>query len=215
LKFQNINLNAKLSFDATIIDSDGGAEKAKIDWHNKVDDDWKSSSNYGTMMLTDSHNLTLDSNFIIAVKRQRKAAFNHTHSLFSNVTPFYRYGNITVGYVRDSSDLSGKFRAEWDERNLYLQVCVRDNIKSVAKALFDYGWIEDNSGNTVWMMNMVNMKYAGGALKNKREDTVLNIKRGVYYLKYHTDESHSPNKWDDAPPKTTFYGIKIAYNPGN
>ncbi len=92
---------------------------------------------------------------------------------------------------------------------------VRDNVKSVARAIFDFGSIEDLTGRTVWSMNFDKMQPAGGALKNQQEDDILALKKGVYWLKYHTDESHSPGHWDDAPPRDSFYGIRIAYRSVN
>jgi len=192
----------KFGFDATIIDCDNGSEKAKIDWHNKLDDDWKATNHYGTILLIRPNEYRSDTTEGRALQRVKG------HS-FSELTPFYQYHHVTVGYVTDPSDLSGKFRAEWDYDNLYLQVLVTDNIKTMANALFDYGWIENPEGEMIWAMKNTGLRYAGGAKKNKFIDTCIRLKKGHYLLKYHTDESHSPAKWDDAPPDTKFYGIRI------
>jgi len=203
-------VNAKIGFDISLIDSDGGTMKSELNWHSKSEDSWKNTSYYGTMLLVNNHRTYSDSNFVYANKRTRHRKINH-FSYYSQKPLFYKFKNVTIGYVTDSLDLSGKFKADWDENNLYITVYVRDNIKSVAQALFDLGWIENTKGKTIWKMNMSELKPAGGALKNQREDTVLFLKRGNYILKYHTDESHAPSKWDDQPPSTEFYGIRLSY----
>jgi hypothetical protein len=197
--------NAQLGFDLSIMDSDGGSMKGKLTWNSKSDDGWKNAANYGTIVLSDEDKTPLNSKFVVATKRGLRKM------TFSSKTPFYYCKNVTVGYVTDSLDLSGKFQAEWDTENLYLKIFVRDNIKTLSKVLFDYGWIEDITGKIVWTMNVDQLRYAGGALKNRRIDTAITLKKGYYYLKYHTDESHSPTKWDDQPPTTSFYGIKLSY----
>ncbi|HEX7870014.1 MAG TPA: sugar-binding protein [Chryseobacterium sp.] len=202
---------SKLGFDAAIMDNDGGAMKGKLNWHNKTDDGWHSTAHYGTIILANKNDIANDSDYVVALKRTKKLFKNNSTPLFSLRAPFYRFKYVTVGYVTDSLDLSGRFKVEWDERNLYFRFFVRDNFKNLSKALFDYGWIEDDKARIVWKMNVDELKYAGGALKNKRIDTVISLKKGYYYLKYHTDESHAPGKWDSPPPQTTFYGIKIAY----
>ena len=204
-------VNSKFGFDATIMDSDGGSEKGKLSWHSKNDDNWKNTSLYGTIILVEKPKAKMDSNYVLAVKRKKNAFYKQTGSRFATTTPYYKYQNVTKGNVKDSLDLSGKFQAEWDANNLYIKVYVRDNIKSMTRAIFDYGWIEDQNGRMVWKMSMENMRYAGGALKNQRTDTVIRLTKGIYWLKYHTDESHSPSKWDDKPPESSLYGIRIAY----
>lgn len=200
---------SKLGFDAAIMDNDGGAMKGKLNWHNKTDDGWHSTAHYGTIVLANKTDAVVNPDYVVAVKRTKRPPSNKRNSFFSPQTPFYKFKYVTVGYVKDSLDLSGGFKAEWDEKNLYFRIFVRDDVKNFSKALFDYGWIEDVKARIVWKMDVNELKYAGGALKNKRIDTVIFLKKGYYYLKYHTDESHAPAKWDSPPPKTAFYGIKI------
>ena len=200
--------NARLGFDIDIMDSDSGSEKGKLNWHNKTDENWRTTSDYGTMILADKNTPKVDSNYIVATKRSNRVKDGGS---FSTQSQFYSCKHITVGFIKDSLDLSGKFKAEWDENNLYILVIVRDNIKTLANAIFDYGWLEDLKGNVIWKMTSANLKYAGGALKNKKASGIIALKKGFYFLKYHTDESHSPGNWDAVPPNTSFYGIKAAY----
>jgi hypothetical protein len=212
LGFITPRVNVKVGFDAAIMDNDGGGMKGKLNWRNTTDDDWNNTSHYGTMILSSDNNIPANLYYAVVPKHQSASSKITSVAFFSRKSPFYKLKNVSVGYVKDSLDLSGKFRAEWDDKNLYIQIFVRDNVKTFSKALFDYGWKEDNHGDTVWRMDIDKLKFAGGALKNKRVDTTITLKKGIYYLKYHTDESHSPSKWDADPPSTKFYGIKLSYS---
>lgn len=75
--------------------------------------------------------------------------------------------------------------------------------------LHDRGWIEDETGNTVWQMTNYHTRHAGGADKNRLVDTAIYLPKGKYALRYVTDESHSWDNWDDKAPETPFYGILI------
>lgn len=75
--------------------------------------------------------------------------------------------------------------------------------------LRDYGWLEDAAGNTIWQLSSV-ARPNGGALKNQTTDTLLFLPPGRYLARYSTDESHSPERWDAAPPTNRFYGMAIS-----
>lgn len=75
--------------------------------------------------------------------------------------------------------------------------------------LVDYGWIEDSKGRTIWKMDIMKSRHAGGASKNQVEECEIVLSPGDYLVRYISDESHSWNNWDDLPPNSTFYGIKI------
>ena len=66
--------------------------------------------------------------------------------------------------------------------------------------MFDYGWIEDASGRTVWEMKFAETIPAGGADKNRMSDGVLTLPAGSYVLRYVSDGSHSHADWNDEPP---------------
>jgi hypothetical protein len=69
--------------------------------------------------------------------------------------------------------------------------------------MFDYGWldIEGAEGKTpVWRMRYTDTVAAGGAEKNRKEETELELKAGTYVLHYVTDDSHSFEEWNQEPP---------------
>src|SRR6267143_1342487 len=76
--------------------------------------------------------------------------------------------------------------------------------------MFDYGWIEDDGGRTVWKMQYAATDPAGGADKNRLFDGVITLPAGAYVLRYHSDGSHSYNDWnDDAPDDPESWGISV------
>ncbi len=66
--------------------------------------------------------------------------------------------------------------------------------------MFDYGWIENSSGATVWQMKYDDTEPAGGADKNRMFDGTITLPAGSYVLRYASDGSHSHANWNDDPP---------------
>ena len=66
--------------------------------------------------------------------------------------------------------------------------------------MFDYGWIEDADGRTVWKMKYEETDPAGGSDKNRVFDGVITLPAGNYVLRYRSDGTHSYNDWNTDPP---------------
>jgi hypothetical protein len=66
--------------------------------------------------------------------------------------------------------------------------------------MFDYGWIEDADGQTVWKMKFDDTQDAGGSDKNRAFDGVITLPAGRYVLRYRSDNSHSYGDWNANPP---------------
>src|SRR5438105_1568022 len=66
--------------------------------------------------------------------------------------------------------------------------------------MFDYGWIEDADGRTVWKMKYQETDPAGGSDKNRVFDGVITLPAGNYVLRYRSDGTHSYNDWNTDPP---------------
>jgi hypothetical protein len=73
----------------------------------------------------------------------------------------------------------------------------------------DYGLIEDSAGRMVWQMQGQPAKHAGGAIKNQKVDTEIELPAGIYKLRYKSDGGHAYNNWDSAPPDHFFWGIVL------
>ena len=76
--------------------------------------------------------------------------------------------------------------------------------------MFDYGWIEDADGRTVWKMKYADTEPAGGSDKNRSFDGVITLSAGNYVLRYRSDGSHSYNDWNaDPPDDPESWGISV------
>lgn len=125
--------------------------------------------------------------------------------------------HVIMGNIKDKYDLSASMQSCWDESNMYFLIKVQDDIHRVVNSrkirdldiFADFGWIENSSGKVIWKMEAANSRHAGGAFKNQSVDTTIFLNKGKYRLKFKSDESHAFNDWDDNPPTTTFYGIKL------
>jgi ligand-binding sensor domain-containing protein len=82
-------------------------------------------------------------------------------------------------------------------------------IDGVSRA--DFGWIENEAKDTVWLMSDFDHTFhAGGASKNRVEISSVTLQPGKYVLHYRTDDSHAFGKWNEAAPtQTSLYGIAL------
>jgi len=79
------------------------------------------------------------------------------------------------------------------------------------REMYDFGWIMDaNSRKRIWEMTYRNSSYAGGTSKNKKVDEIVTLPAGDYVVSFVTDDSHSPQQWNQMPPyDPNFWGITI------
>lgn len=77
--------------------------------------------------------------------------------------------------------------------------------------LVDYGWIINaNTREKVWKMKSYKTDQAGGAEKNRRVSEVITLDKGDYIVYYSTDDSHSYEDWNSAPPREgDLWGISL------
>jgi hypothetical protein len=76
--------------------------------------------------------------------------------------------------------------------------------------VFDYGWIEQSTtGDTVWRMEASASEHAGGSVKNRQMDVMIHLPEGAYRLHFESDDSHSYDHWNAAPPDHLFWGIVV------
>ncbi|HEX2921587.1 MAG TPA: sugar-binding protein [Bacteroidales bacterium] len=209
LGYFNPKADSTFGFDVVILDNDGATREAMVAWFSDSYWSWNNTSYYGTVVLKDS-NTDTDLNAVSVKTTFAPLIDGRIEDIWDNI-PLYKFEKVITGTLEGENDLSGYYKTCWDEEYFYLLVNVKDNVKSIASVLFDYGWIEDQEGNVVWKMEMKRTKHAGGGLKNRYSDTIINLKKGQYYLRYKTDESNCPDNWDTEPSGNDFYGIKLLY----
>ncbi|MFQ5675444.1 MAG: hypothetical protein ACE5G1_06060, partial [bacterium] len=108
--------------------------------------------------------------------------------------------------VRDYEEERERFKLDRDsELRIY---AIGEGTNGV---MYDYGWIEDDSRNVVWEMTYLRTDYAGGAKKNRLFDDTIFLKKGEYVVYFETDDSHSFNNWNAAPPyDPVHWGITVS-----
>ncbi len=78
--------------------------------------------------------------------------------------------------------------------------------------MYDYGWLTDSKGATIWKMTYYKTTHAGGAEKNRSAFEILRLSQGDYYLHYKSDDTHSWDDWNAAPPEESdLWGISVYY----
>lgn len=84
------------------------------------------------------------------------------------------------------------------------------------RRLVDGGWIIDlETRSRVWEPSRWNTSLAGGAKKNRVFNEEISLSAGDYALHYMTDNSHSFEEWNAAPPSDPFFwGITILPGEG-
>ena len=111
----------------------------------------------------------------------------------------------SVDQVSNYQDLSESVEIESGE---YLVVSVGEGTDG---AMYDYGWIENEAGDTLWTASGINDSYhAGGGLKNRIIIDKISLETETVNLRYFSDDSHSFDSWNvDAPSYTDLWGIAL------
>jgi CubicO group peptidase (beta-lactamase class C family) len=203
----------RLGFDINVTDNDDGkGRKSFITWHFKGNEQaWADASVYGTMLLSSQNLGNSNDSTCLSIKTKTPVIIDGKMEGSWNVAPRYKLNRTAGGFDKypDGKDLSAWFRSVWDEENLYILVEVTDNIKCILPNSGDFGWIENEKQDTIWMMQPGNTKYAGGAETNKYVNTTIPLKKGNYTLNYKTDQTNSFNRWIRKQPEISFYGIAV------
>jgi hypothetical protein len=86
------------------------------------------------------------------------------------------------------------------------------------RRMSDYGWILDaRTRKRVWEMTPDLARYAGGAVRNRRQVETVQLPAGDYVATFVTDDSHSPADWTSAPScDPGLYGLTLSLaKPGD
>lgn len=203
----------KMGFDINVTDNDGtGGRKSFITWHFKNNDQpWTDVSVLGSIILCNQSNGKPNDSLCFSLKANSPLNIDGKVENLWNATPKYRLTRTAGGFPKfpEDKDLSAWFRSEWDENNLYFLVEVTDNFKCKLPNSGDFGWIENENQDTVWMMKPEDSKYAGGSTTNRFVNTTVPLKKGKYTLKYKTNQTNSYGRWTVNRPEVSFYGIAV------
>jgi hypothetical protein len=107
--------------------------------------------------------------------------------------------------VGNSQDLRSTFSLAKGQ-----QVRVYALAEGTSRDMVDEAWIEDADGRRVWAMERSHTHHAGGATKNRLADELVRLSRGMYTLRFRTDDSHAYGHWTDDPPfDPEHYGVTV------
>ncbi|TVQ67577.1 MAG: hypothetical protein EA363_12140, partial [Balneolaceae bacterium] len=142
--------------------------------------------------------------------------FLRVHSLNSRTYPPELYGMVSellasdakiasIEQVEEYQNLTHTFEIE--EPGSYFVVVAGEGLGDM---MFDYGWLEDDSGNPVWTARHDDSFHAGGSPKNRFFVDEVVLEAGVHHLRYQTDGSHNHENWNEPPPTLVdLWGIAL------
>lgn len=106
----------------------------------------------------------------------------------------------------DYADLTEEFQL--DSSAHVLVVAIGEGITG---QMWDFGWLEDAAGNTLFAMDKLDDTFHnGGGDKNRMQAVVRELSAGHYRLRYQSDDSHAWNSWNSpAPLDSAWWGIRV------
>lgn len=109
--------------------------------------------------------------------------------------------------VRDGARVRERFTLEKQSR-----ITVYAIGEGTGGRMYDYAYIIDNAtGKDVWEMTFRRTDHAGGASKNRVFSDEVLLPAGEYEVVYVSDDSHSFNDWNAAPPSDPInWGVTIS-----
>jgi hypothetical protein len=118
--------------------------------------------------------------------------------------------NVVLSIVRQGDDALAT-RAFTAAKQVTVHVRALGELSSSEGPFEDAGWIVNaDTRERVWEMRKQNARWAGGARKNVEADESVTLPKGTYVVYYQTDDSHSPDDWNDEPPYDPYaWGITL------
>ncbi|MEO0557537.1 MAG: hypothetical protein AAF170_05065 [Bacteroidota bacterium] len=111
--------------------------------------------------------------------------------------------------IGNGADVSARFRLTAPDT---LRVVALGEL--IRSERLDYGWIENEQGETVWEMTRGSSEPGGGADKNRRVDATLALGAGTYTVHFVTNGRHAFGAFDGTPPDTPEeWGIRVERVP--
>ena len=134
-------------------------------------------------------------------KRYERSLISKLNALREKSTPINSI--IEVG---NFADISKEFVVREDTK-----VLINSLGEGNLGGIYDFGWLESNNGDTLWIASDNDESfYAGGHLKNRIKIGLMDLKPGRYTLRYKSDDSHSADSFNRVPPPdSTYWGIEI------
>ncbi len=199
----------QFGFDLLLSDNDGNGQESILSWcSDKGTTPWTNTSTYGSMLLVNYTTGRSDTAYF-APKSKGKITLDGKNTGEWNGIPFNMPKKEFNLENTKPEDLSGRFRFQWDENNIYFFIEVSDEFKKKIEKTADFGWITNADQDTVWIQSVDICEPAGGDASNFLVSTTTRLPAGDYVLHYVTNQSHSFGRWTKERPQLTFSGIMV------
>jgi hypothetical protein len=137
----------------------------------------------------------------------------------SEVSAFEPDGKLAHSVIAITSVGDSQYRREAFslDREVRLEVYGLMEYPGGSDGPADFGWIVDlETGERVWDMSDRRGRQAGGASKNRLLEREVKLGPGEFMLVYGTDDSHSAEEFNGAPPHDPLaWGIQIGADSGD
>lgn len=199
----------QLGLETMLSDNDGNGQESVLIWNSeRGSTPWTNTSTYGTLALV--NNVTSRSDTIcFAPKTRQEIVLDGKNTGEWNRVPAYSIATEFNERDIDPKDLSGTFRLQWDEDNIYFLLEVNDDYKKKIEEVADFGWITNVKQDTVWFQTREMCEAAGGHPSNYLLSTSTELAAGDYVLHYLTNQSHSFGRWTKERPELSYSGIMV------
>ncbi|NNF03394.1 MAG: hypothetical protein HKN17_02910 [Rhodothermales bacterium] len=142
---------------------------------------------------------------IITDDGQRETTANDNVDV--SVTVGRTAGPVLVQHTRvgNDSQLSSSFTLDEESD---LRIVGAGEISTNGR--YDYGWIENASGDRVWEMTLGNTEHAGGEARTRRFSGIVTLPAGEYVARYVSDFDFAYGDFGDgAPTRPDEWGITV------
>ncbi len=112
--------------------------------------------------------------------------------------------------VGDNKNITKKFTI--NKTGKFLCVSAGEGSIIIRPNRSDYGWIENQRGDTVWTSRYAkDLYYLSGAIKNTVKIGLIKLTKGNYKLRYISDDAYSYGNWIDfkPPADSALWGIQV------
>jgi hypothetical protein len=203
-----------MGFDMAFSDNDGRGRETMLTWHAHDSELWINTSLFGKIkFVKNTAGVIPNDSVVYCVYSGIAPNIDGKQELLWQQAPRYAIKRLVTGTLKSPTDCKVVVRTVWNESGVYFVTQTTDDQVAFEPGPIlikcDYGWISNASGQKIWEVNPQKAQPAGGAEKNRFIAENVFLKAGQYQLHYVSDESNSPAFWDDTPPTTAFYGIRL------
>ena len=177
-----------------------------LSWAVRQNESFSDAAKYGRIILT-NHTGSTDSNLLYALPGRPAPVIDGKVDKSWDRAPWSPIVRLYMGVPVAPYDLSGRFKALYDDSSLYVLFEITDDCRNkLGFVAPDKCWIEDAAtGRIIWKMDADTTQGQG----TFSLDRTIRLRRGNYLLKYMSDKDNSYEHWFGKPPRNGVYGALL------